>query len=55
MLCPRCGKELIWNSDFDSEDIGCPDNGIVTYYSCTCGVSVEVFVPFENDDEEPTT
>jgi hypothetical protein len=51
MQCPRCDQQLIWGNDFDAEDIGYDVGGIVTYYSCQCGVQVEIFVPFEREDE----
>lgn len=34
MKCGFCGAEMIWQSDFNSEDLGYDDNEIVTFYSC---------------------
>ena len=51
MICPRCGKEMIWGGDFDFEDYGMEEEGVVSNYSCpNCGVSAEVSFP--NDVEE---
>lgn len=51
MKC-ECGKELIWNVDYDFESLGMEGDGIVTIYCCTnedCEVdNVEVYKKFTN-------
>lgn len=37
MNCPKCSKELVWQNDFDYEDIVFVDDeyeGIYSMYSC---------------------
>lgn len=49
----ECGRKLIWNNDFDYEDVGLGGNGIVTIYSCPndeCEVDiVEVYKSFDDE------
>lgn len=42
MKCGFCGGKLIWQNDFDAEDLGYDKEGIVTYYTCSeCGAMWE--------------
>lgn len=52
--CFKCGsRSVIWNSDFDSEDCGYEQSGIVSFYTCSkCGSEYEVFEPFSDEEEE---
>ena len=52
--CFKCGnRSVVWSSDFDAEDCGYEQAGIVSYYTCSkCGSEYEVFEPLENDEEE---
>jgi predicted RNA-binding Zn-ribbon protein involved in translation (DUF1610 family) len=52
--CPACGKQTaIWQSDFDAEDVGYIEPGIVTFYTCSnCGAEIEVYVPTERGKNE---
>lgn len=34
MRCIDCGSELIWGADFNSEDYGFEEGGIVSNYHC---------------------
>tara|TARA_R110002051_G_scaffold221804_4_gene285409 strand:+ start:2952 stop:3104 length:153 start_codon:yes stop_codon:yes gene_type:complete len=46
MNCWHCKAELIWNSDFDFEDYGLEEEGIVTHLSCPeCPANVDVYLP----------
>lgn len=48
IVCPLCEKELSWGGDNDAEDYGLPAGlGIVSNFSCTCGVYAEAFFPLE--------
>ena len=48
--CWFCGSDMIWGGDFDFEDYGMEDEGIVSNLSCpNCPTSVEVYY---NIDEE---
>tara|TARA_R110000822_G_scaffold53335_1_gene137613 strand:+ start:3057 stop:3224 length:168 start_codon:yes stop_codon:yes gene_type:complete len=55
MICPRCNTNLIWDSDFDAEDYGIEQDGIVSIYTCPddkCNIIVTIYDLF--DDEELT-
>ena len=48
-----CGTPLIWGADFDYEDFGMDSEGVVSTYSCpNCGVSVEVYMPNEDNKKK---
>lgn len=52
-FCPVCktGK-MIWDSEEDAEDIGCPQEGIFVFYHCDrCDVQVEIFIPKDLEDD----
>ncbi len=34
MKCPQCSQILIWQSDFEYEDHGIDDEGIIGIYIC---------------------
>ena len=52
MVCSNCGRIMIWGSDFDSEDYGYDELGMVSNYSCECGATVEMFTPSKRHDLE---
>ena len=55
MNCWHCNTELIWSGDFDYEDYGIEDDGIVSNLSCpnkACNVYVEVYLPLGETNEE---
>ena len=53
MNCWHCNTELIWGGDFDFEDYGRDDEGIVSNLSCpNCRAFVEVYLPLGEKDEE---
>ena len=44
--CFFCNTEVIWQSDFDAEELGREEEGIVSFYTCPeCGSEYEVFQP----------
>ena len=52
--CMNCGStKVIWESDFDFEDVGIAGEGIVSYYHCAdCGADITYAKPFEKEDKE---
>jgi len=52
--CPVCGfRALIWQNDYDFEDLGYEGSGIVREFVCGhCGCEVEARIPIEGDKEE---
>lgn len=55
--CFHCGhKSVIWCNDFSFEDYGEEGEGIYQVCTCTnCGAEITYRIPFDRDDEEPTT
>jgi endogenous inhibitor of DNA gyrase (YacG/DUF329 family) len=51
MICPACNKKMVWQSDFDSEDYGYEDSGIVTIYECPECESQFIHVKLEKENE----
>lgn len=49
LKCPRCLSNLIWGGDFDAEDYALEEEGIVSNFSCNCGVYAEVFYPYRKE------
>lgn len=50
--CFVCNTEVIWQNDFDAEDVGYTEPGIIQYFTCPkCGAEYEVFEPFEKEEE----
>lgn len=44
--CYYCQEDLIWNNDFNSEEVGYIPDGIVSYYTCSnkdCSAQYEIF------------
>ena len=51
MRCFKCNAKVIWQSDFDTEDLGIVEEGIVSYYVCSeCNTSYESIQIFEEDN-----
>lgn len=53
--CPRCGSNLIWGEDFDAERFRYADEpqleeGVVSTFSCSCGVTAERYIPFSEEE-----
>jgi hypothetical protein len=54
MQCWHCKSELIWDSDFDAEqmDVDC-ERGIITSLHCpNCPATVEVTLPIPDTNPE---
>ena len=53
--CFRCGcKSVVWNCDYDTEDFGIEEAGIISFLHCSneeCNTTIEVTTLFEKDDE----
>lgn len=46
--CWFCGAEMVWSSDYDTEDMGGEPGGIVACLSCSsCGASAEFTSPLD--------
>lgn len=44
--CFLCGTEVVWQNDFDAEDVGYEDEGVAHFYTCpNCGAEYEVYEP----------
>lgn len=55
--CFHClHRSVIWDCDYDAEDFGYPDPGIVQeLHCCNCGAQIEYYVPIpsiEDVDED---
>ena len=51
MRCFKCDSKVIWQNDFDTEDIGIEEEGIVSYYVCSeCNSHYEVIQLFEDNN-----
>jgi predicted RNA-binding Zn-ribbon protein involved in translation (DUF1610 family) len=43
-FCPSCGERVIWQSDFDGEDVGLDVESIISYYACPdCNLLIEAY------------
>ena len=51
--CFHCGGfAVVWDSDFDFEDFGREDEGVVHVLHCEeCGATVYYFVPIDDGEE----
>lgn len=51
--CYNCGQKTVyWSGDFDFEDYGLDEDGIVHIFHCqNCGAEIEYYVPIGGDDE----
>ena len=56
MNCWHCNKELIWDCDFDTEDITEGEmKGITSFLHCpNCNSSVEIYLPMYTEEEQCT-
>ena len=54
--CFHCGQHtVVWDCDYDAEDVGYADPGIVQMCHCeTCGAEITYYIPnkAEDDDDE---
>jgi len=50
MKCFKCNSNVIWQSDFDAEDYGIEEEGIVSTYTCSeCESFYEVYTIFKDE------
>lgn len=50
--CWYCGNELIWDADFNYDEVFVEGEGIVTYLHCpACGATCEFSLKDETDQE----
>ena len=51
IICPYCGCNMIWQSDFNYDEVFGEGAGIVSYYHCgSCSCDAEFSL--RNDEEE---
>lgn len=51
--CWYCGGQLIWQSDFNYDEVFGDGEGVVTYLMCTeCGAEVQYAVRTDEEDED---
>ena len=50
--CFHCGERaVIWDCDYDAEDLDYGMPGIVQFLHCeNCGAQIEYFIPFDGED-----
>jgi hypothetical protein len=55
MKCWFCGESLIWQNDYDFEDYGLNEEGIVTVLYCPkCDSIWEGYLKLEKDEDNGT-
>ena len=54
--CFHCGQRaVIWDSDFDAEDYGYEDAGIIHQLHCAnCGADIQYHIIFGRQEDEGT-
>ena len=51
IICPYCGHSMIWQSDFNYDEVF-GGEGIVSYYYCfNCGCDAEFSLRTDNKEE----
>ena len=52
--CFHCGcRSVVWSADFDSEDYGYEEPGIIHECHCiNCGAQITYFVPFDFEEDK---
>lgn len=52
--CHKCGKEMIWQNDYDLEDLYCEEvTGILSFYDCEdCDIHYEIYEVFSRKGED---
>lgn len=52
MKCWYCGEEMIWDQDFDYDEVYGEGKGIVTFLHCSnCGANAEFSLGDDKDDD----
>ena len=51
--CFHCGtRAVVWNGDFNSEDYGYPEGGIIHELTCNnCGAEIQYLILPEEEEE----
>lgn len=54
--CPVCGcRTALWQSDYDAEDVGYEQPGIVQMFTCVhCHAEIEAYTPLTPDEAADT-
>ena len=53
MECFKCNGRVVWQNDFDTEDLGIEGEGMVSYYFCSeCNTMYEAIQMFEAVENE---
>lgn len=52
--CPFCGEPtIIWDNDYDLQDVGYEEEGILSEYHCmNCNAWFEFGVPFQKENQK---
>ena len=46
-------RSVIWNADFNSEEYGYEEGGIVHVLTCTnCGAEIIYYIPMKGEDDD---
>ena len=53
IICPYCGHTMVWQSDFNYDEVFGEGEGIVSYYYCfNCGCDAEFSLRTDKDKSE---
>ena len=53
IICPYCGNNMVWQSDFNYDDVFGEGEGIVSYYQCSnCGCDAEFSLRTDKEGEQ---
>lgn len=51
--CVNCGAELHWQSDFNGDECGYEEGGVVSVWTCPeCGAEHQVYIPSDFKTDE---
>ena len=52
IICPYCGHTMVWQSDFNYDEVFGEGEGIVSYYYCfNCGCDAEFSLRTDKEEE----
>ena len=52
IFCPYCGNNMVWQSDFNYDDVFGEGEGVVSYYHCSnCDCEAEFSLRTDNEEE----
>ena len=53
IICPYCGHTMVWQSDFNYDEIFDEGDGVVSYYHCgNCGCDAEFSLRTDREEYE---